>query len=191
MADYEDLFHGLKDDHATWLRTYLNADKPATFLRAGPSAVAIGKPSQFGYSLKQQLEPRISSFLADSGLHETSLRAKLCRLLEARETTYKTVPGVIDPWDAPEGVEILGTFIQERPGLGGSVHQEQVTLLALHTEAQGLQLKALDLAMKHQGMIAPVKQELSGPNGGAIVLNDIERAARIEFLRELERRESG
>ena len=181
---YDTLFSGIPAEHALWLRHFLDAENPITFTKAQASAKAAGISPSLGYALRYRLSSRIQWFLNECGLDETSLRAKVFELMHADETKVITVSGVIEAWDLPPHAEIVGIFKRDKPGPDGSLVVEDVTVLSLRMADKELQRKALDMAIKVQGLYAPEKKEVTGKDGEPLYgeLTDLERAARLDSL---------
>lgn len=161
MENYTEIFAGLNDSQALWLRYFLDAEDAATFMRPTAAAVKAGAKPGWGYVCKRALAERIRWFLNDLGLDQDSLKAKLVELLHSRETKFHIVPGKIDQALLPAGVKIMGEFVREKATKDGMI-LEDTTLVAIDVEAKELQRKALDMALKVQGLYAPEKVEVSG-----------------------------
>ena len=156
----DDFCTGLQDHQAVWLRFFLDAEDTSTFMRAGPAAVRVGKRMEYGYIQKRLCAPRIKAFLAECGLDENSLKGKLVTLLNGRETKHMVVPGAVEEWELPRHTKIVGEFVREKIMPLGHVIRETVTLVSIDQEAPELQRKALDMALKVNGMYAPDKIEI-------------------------------
>jgi hypothetical protein len=101
------------------LKAFLTEGSP-TFLKATASAEKGGYKAQcnhsfqqIGYRNRKRFESKISTWLDDHGYSETDLKIKLCRLLEARETVFQRVKGMVDQATLPEGHRVAAITGEE------------------------------------------------------------------------------
>lgn len=173
-TQFDPSFQGLTDTQALFLRYFLDAENPDTFMRAAPSARAAGLhgPSA-GHDMKKRLAPIINAFLEECGLGEDSLRMKLVQLLETNTTKIVTMKGHVEEWELPENTQVVAVSQD-----GENVN----TIVAVRGRAPELQLRALDMALKCKGMYAAEKTEITGKDGEPLELTVTERAARTSAI---------
>ncbi len=78
-----------------WLSLYLDDKNPQTFLNAAGAARESGYQSKdpegfkkIGYRNKKYFEPQLVEWIEENGLSEFSLKLKLAKLLDAKETKF-------------------------------------------------------------------------------------------------------
>jgi hypothetical protein len=153
-TQFDPSFEGLTDTQALFLRYFLDAENPDTFMRASPSARAAGVRPDSGHGMKVRLAPIITQFLEESGLGEDSLRQKLAQLLETHTDKVITMKGDVQEWELPGAARVLAR--------SADADGNTRTVVAIRARAPELQLRALDMAMKHRGMYAPQQVAVTG-----------------------------
>jgi hypothetical protein len=141
-----------------WFFYFTAQDNPDTFLKPGPSAKAAGyrcrNKNNFckvGWAVKKKLAPHVEAWLKDYGLDEQSLKMRLIKLMEARETRFIKINGT--PIELADGVRQLAETVQSKISACGDSYNEEHSILAFEIENLGIQLKATETALKMQGML--------------------------------------
>ena len=152
-----------------WLKAFLSEGSP-TFLNAAASARKAGYRARkahtfevLGHKNKAKYGPKIAEWLDDHGYSENELKIKVLQLMEAKETVFQRMKGKVNPASLPEGHRVAAST-----GEG--------TLLEIDVAALGIQIKALELALRVKGLFAPDRYEHSGAASTPIQLTDEDRA---------------
>lgn len=144
-----------------WLKHYLDQDNPATFLNATASSKAAGyRSSNHGISGQQAARAnrrKILLWMNKEGLSEEQLKKKLLSLFDATDTKLQTLKGRIDEIDPT--LKPLAVTAQTKLTPRGDQYEETETLVSIPVKSLEIQRKALDMALKIQGMYAPEKHE--------------------------------
>jgi hypothetical protein len=160
-----------------WLRAYLD-EGSSSFLNAAASAVRAGyNPKRrdtfkvIGYQNKQKWAPKIEAWLDEHGYSEVQLKTKLLQLMEARETRFEKIRGpMLFKKALPEGMRVLAKNGDE-------------TLFAIDVAALGIQIKALDLALRVKGLYAAEKHDHGGQVVTVMTLSEEDRQLAREAVR--------
>lgn len=158
-----------------WLKHYLDAGNPRTFLNKTESAKAAGYRATsddsyraIGHQNFTKLHGQIKDWLEEAGLDENTLKIKLLSLFEGQETKVVSMKGVVDPASLPENVQIIAASESVKYTKDGESYCETETLIGVNVENKELQRKALDMGFKVKGSYAPEKKEHLGKGGGVI-----------------------
>lgn len=138
-----------------WLKAFLNEGAP-TFLNATASAIHAGYKGnsrhsfqQIGFRNRVKFGPLIGEWLDDHGYSDNQLKIRVLDLMNAKETVFQRMRGTVDQAMLPEGHRVAAIT-------------EEDTLLEIDVAALGVQLKALELALRVKGLFAADKVEHSG-----------------------------
>lgn len=137
-----------------WLKFYLDVNNTSTFFNKTESARRAGYKTKNKDSLRQigchnfkSLSTKISKWLDDNELSENALKIKLLTLLDAKETKF------FKATETDQDGQVTGIMIKE-----------------VEVDAIETQRKTLQMAIKMKGMDAPSKLEISGDDGGPLVV---------------------
>jgi hypothetical protein len=153
-----------------WLKAFLNEGSP-TFLNAAASARRAGYRGrnahcfeEMGHKNRIKYGPMIARWLDDHGYSETDLKIKVLQLMEAKETVFQRMRGTVDQGTLPEGHKVAAITDED-------------TLLEIDVAALGIQIKALELALRVKGLFAADRIKHSGVVSTTILqLTDEDRA---------------
>jgi hypothetical protein len=152
-----------------WLRFFLSEGAP-TFLNATASARRAGYRArnahvfeEIGHKCRVRYGREIAKWLDDHGYSENELKIKVLQLMEAKETVFQRMKGKVNPASLPEGHRVAASTGED-------------TLLEIDVAALGIQIKALELALRVKGLFAPDQYEHSGAASTPIQLTDQDRA---------------
>ena len=162
---------GLRGKQKPWLRAYLD-EGSKTFLNGGASAEAANYNASSVNSFRVigsqnliKLNHLINQWMDDFGLSEDRLKRKLKSLTEAKQTKFIKLKGAASDEDLDDNVTAIARtgviVIQNTPDGPEEVYGDGETLLAIEEEAQGIQIKALELGMKTKKMLTD-KIEIAG-----------------------------
>jgi hypothetical protein len=150
-----------------WLKYYLDESNPSTFLNKTESARAAGYKASSNDSFRQigcqnftLLTEKITKWLDEVGLSEAALKQKLLYLLDARETKFQTLKGLIDDEDLAPGIKTLAKSKQSKSSPDGKFfYDEAESLIGIEVENLELQRRTLDMALKVRGSYAAEKHD--------------------------------
>lgn len=162
-----------------WLFHFLNQDNPVTFLNRTQAAMAAynGKSYQgaanIGHINFKKFKPDIEAWLEEEGYSLTSLKMRLVKLMEAKETKLQTVRGRVDETGLPENTRVIVSGETERISKSGEAITETETLLAVEVDAVETRRRSIDMGLKMR------------PDGYASEKHDHNVKGNIRFIMEL------
>jgi len=164
-----------------WLKAYLD-EGSHTFLNATASAIAAGYRAtsrhsfgQIGYRNRNLLATEIESWLDEHGFSDNRLKLKLLNLIEAKQTVFHKLKGVINEKELPQGHRlVVASEAGEDPG---------DSLIGIDVVALETQRRALDMAFKIKGTYAPDRHEHTGKDGKPIEV-DVRGEMNLQALNE-------